>query len=284
MSTRLYDDEPGPPGVGRDRVTGLWGPGPFAAAVDREAAVAERHERSGAVVVIGVRGMGGAEDDDLRRGIAAALRARLRATDMVARLDDADFGVLLVEAPTALGALGRRPARRSVQHAVGSAMPVAAGITVYPAGGPRSGAALLADAEVALLEAREGAGPAVTFETGPGPRPRGPRRAHVARRAPAPGARARRLGARVAAGGRDRDRRRAPAGPVRGPPAARRRRRRHRVAAGRRALRSRPRARRVRARPGGRAGRAARGRARRSASCGCGSAGRRSPTARSCGG
>src|SRR3954471_3031147 len=114
MAARSYDSEPGRPvpqdparsGPGRDRVTGLWGPGPFAAAVDREAAVAERHERPGAVVVVGVRGMGGAEDDDLRRVIAAALRSRLRATDMVARLDDADFGVLLVEAPA--------PAARSV--------------------------------------------------------------------------------------------------------------------------------------------------------------------------
>src|SRR4051812_40247714 len=168
MPTRPHDDEPARPGLGRDRVTGLWGPGPFAAAVDREAAVAERHERPGAVVVIGVRGMGGAEDDDLRRVIAAALRSRLRATDMVARLDDADFGVLLVEAPTRAARSVAAQLVASVQQAVGSAMPVAAGITVYPDGGPRSGAALLADAEVALLEAREGARPAVTFETGLG--------------------------------------------------------------------------------------------------------------------
>jgi Amt family ammonium transporter len=168
MSARLSDGEPARPGTGRDRVTGLWGPGPFAAAVDREAAVAERHERPGAVVVIGVRGMGGCEDDDLRRVIAAALRSRLRATDMVARLDDADFGVLLVEAPTRAARSVAGQLVASVQEAVGSAMPVAAGITVYPAGGPRSGAALLADAEVALLEAREGARPAVTFDTGLG--------------------------------------------------------------------------------------------------------------------
>ncbi len=119
-------------------------------------------------MVIGVRGMGGAEDDDLRRGIAAAIRSRLRATDMVARLDDADFGVLLVEAPARAARSVAGQLVGSVQHAVGSGMRVAAGITVYPDGGPRSGAALLADAEVALLEAREGAGPAVTFDTGLG--------------------------------------------------------------------------------------------------------------------
>src|SRR3954469_9093973 len=170
MAARAYDSDPARPvaqdparsGLGRDRVTGLWGPGPFAAAVDREAAAAQRHERPGAVVVIGVRGMGGAEDDDLRRGIAAALRSRLRATDMVARLDDADFGVRLVEAPArpappvAAPLVGGGAARSgasqlvgAVPRAVGSGMQVAAGITVYPDGGPRSGAALLADAEVA---------------------------------------------------------------------------------------------------------------------------------------
>src|SRR3954465_3199625 len=107
MAARSYDSEPGRPvpqdparsGPGRDRLTGLWGPGPFAAAVDRHAAIAQRHERPGAVVVVGVRGLGGARDDDLRRGVAGALRARLRATDMVARLDDGAFGVLLVEPP-----------------------------------------------------------------------------------------------------------------------------------------------------------------------------------------
>jgi EAL domain-containing protein (putative c-di-GMP-specific phosphodiesterase class I)/GGDEF domain-containing protein len=168
MHTRLHDDGPARPGLGRDRVTGLWGPGPFAAAVDREAAAAQRHERPGAVVVLGVRGMGGVEDDDLRRVIAGAIRARLRATDMVARLDDADFGVLLVESPARAARSVAGQLVGSVQDAVGPGMQVAAGITVYPDGGPRSGAALLADAEVALLEAREGAVPAVAFDTGLG--------------------------------------------------------------------------------------------------------------------
>lgn len=168
MPTRLHDDEPARPGLGRDRVTGLWGPGPFAAAVDREAAAAERHERPGAVVVIGVRGMGGDEDDDLRRGIAAAIRSRLRATDMVARLDDADYGVLLVEAPARAARAVAAQLVEAVQGAVGRGLRVGAGITVYPDGGPRSGAGLLADAEVALLEAREGAGSLVTFDPGLG--------------------------------------------------------------------------------------------------------------------
>jgi len=166
MPTRPHDDEPARPGLGRDLVTGLWGPGPFAAAVDREAAAAERHERPGAVVVIGVRGMGAAEDDDLRRGIAAAIRSRLRATDMVARLDDADFGVLLVEAPAPAARSVAAQLVTSVQGAVGPEMRVAAGITVYPDESPRSGAALLADAEVALLEARGASASAVTFDTG----------------------------------------------------------------------------------------------------------------------
>src|SRR3954447_14690045 len=146
MGARQYDSDPARPapqdparaGLGRDRVTGLWGPGPFAAAVDRQAAVAQRHERPGAVVVVGVRGLGGAEDDDLRRAVAGALRARLRATDMVARLDDGAFGVLLVEAR----AVGARAVAAQLADAVavvvGRALNVAAGITVFPDGGDRS--------------------------------------------------------------------------------------------------------------------------------------------------
>jgi EAL domain-containing protein (putative c-di-GMP-specific phosphodiesterase class I)/GGDEF domain-containing protein len=141
--------------LGRDRVTGLWGPGPFASAVDRQAAIALRHERPGAVVVIGVRGLGDA--DDSRRAIADALRSRLRATDLVARLDDAAFGVLLVEAPAAAARAVAAQLADAVARAVDPTPDVAAGITFFPDGRRRSGAALLADAEVALIEARSAA-------------------------------------------------------------------------------------------------------------------------------
>src|SRR4051794_6962556 len=178
MGARQYDSDPARPapqdparaGLGRDRVTGLWGPGPFAAAVDRQAAVAQRHERPGAVVVVGVRGLGGAEDDDLRRAVAGALRARLRATDMVARLDDGAFGVLLVEAPAGAARAVAAQLAGAVGAVLGPALGVAAGITVFPDGGPRSGAGLLADAEVALLEAADAATPTVEFEPGLGAR------------------------------------------------------------------------------------------------------------------
>jgi EAL domain-containing protein (putative c-di-GMP-specific phosphodiesterase class I)/GGDEF domain-containing protein len=178
METRPYDEgparsapeDPARAGLGRDRVTGLWGPGPFASAVDRQAAIALRHERPGGVVVIGVRGLGGVEDDDLRRAVAGALRSRLRATDMVARLDDAAFGVLLVEAQAGAARAVAGQLVDAVAAVVGPAMSVAAGITVFPDGGPRSGAGLLADAEVALLEAAESSAVAVAFESGLGAR------------------------------------------------------------------------------------------------------------------
>jgi EAL domain-containing protein (putative c-di-GMP-specific phosphodiesterase class I)/GGDEF domain-containing protein len=150
-------------------VTGLWGPGPFAAAVDRQAAIAQRHERPGAVVVVGVRGLGGADDDDLRRAVAGALRARLRATDMVARLDEGTFGVLLVEAPAGAARAVAAQLAEAVSAVVGPALSVAVGITVFPDGGHRSGAGLLADAEVALLEA-DAAAPTVEFAPGLGAR------------------------------------------------------------------------------------------------------------------
>src|SRR3954471_20881449 len=129
MAARAYDSDPARPvaqdparsGLGRDRVTGLWGPGPFAAAVDRHAAIAQRHARPGAVVVVGVRG-GGAEDDDLRRAVAGALRARLRATDMVARLDDGAFGVLLVEAPAGVARAVGAQLAHAVSEVVGPAL------------------------------------------------------------------------------------------------------------------------------------------------------------------
>src|SRR3954453_21534933 len=178
MGARQYDSDPArpgpqdpaPAGLGRDRVTGLWGPGPFAAAVDRHGAIAQRHERPGAVVVVGVRGLGGAEDDDLRRAVGGALRARLRATDMVARVDDGSFGVLLVEAPAGAARAVAAQLAQAVSVAVGPALSVAAGITVFPDGGHRSGAGLLADAEVALLEAADAAAPTAEFASGLGAR------------------------------------------------------------------------------------------------------------------
>jgi EAL domain-containing protein (putative c-di-GMP-specific phosphodiesterase class I)/GGDEF domain-containing protein len=142
------------PGPGRDRVTGLWSPGPFAAALRRQAAIAHRHGRPGAVIVLGLPDAGDAGPTETARRVAAVLRTRLRATDLVARLDEREFGVLLAEVPAASARLVADELVDAVAQALGRGARVDAGLAVFPEEGRgRSAPELLADAEVARLAA-----------------------------------------------------------------------------------------------------------------------------------
>lgn len=94
-----------------DPLTGLYNRRRFRAELDQQVALSARYGGRGAVMVIDVDGLKEVNDshghqagDTLIRGIAAVLRERVRATDVVGRLSGDEFAVLMPRADTA-GAL-----------------------------------------------------------------------------------------------------------------------------------------------------------------------------------
>ncbi|AHV94245.1 sensor domain-containing diguanylate cyclase [Bordetella holmesii] len=103
-------------------------------------------------------GLGHAAGDAVIRGIAALLRSRARASDMLGRLGGEEFVVILpnTDRPQALQAAERiRAAVETFQAVPGGACTVSVGVAVYP----HEGASLtevLARADDALYEAKRG--------------------------------------------------------------------------------------------------------------------------------
>jgi diguanylate cyclase (GGDEF)-like protein len=146
------------PGVA-DELTGLPSARAFAVALDRQAALARRYDRPGAVIVIAAE----RADDPGCRAVAGALRARLRATDLLARVGGCEFAILL---PEARATEARELAGELVTLAKRAAgVPVAAGIASFPDGLDRPAGALLADADAALAAAWVAVPPVALFDT-----------------------------------------------------------------------------------------------------------------------
>lgn len=89
----------------RDELTGLHTRGYFQERVDEEFQRAQRYGRGFAVLLLDVDGLqivndscGQSRGDEILRSIGGALRTRVRAGDVAARLDGDGFGVLLAEA------------------------------------------------------------------------------------------------------------------------------------------------------------------------------------------
>jgi ammonium transporter, Amt family len=148
-----------------DELTGLPGARAFGEALERQAALARRYDRPGALILLA----SARADGPGCRAVARALRERLRATDLVARTSGCEFAVLLPEARAA-------EARELAGELVGLAsraagLPAAAGIACFPDGLDRPAGALLADAEAALAGAR-GSVPPVAMYDACAPRPR----------------------------------------------------------------------------------------------------------------
>jgi len=141
-----------------DELTGLPSERAFAGALERQAALARRYDRLGAVILLATP----RTDDPGCRAVARALRDRLRATDLLARIDGCEFAIL---APEASAAQARELAGELVTHAARAAgMPAAAGIACFPDGLDRPAGALLADADTALAAARGAVPPVAVFD------------------------------------------------------------------------------------------------------------------------
>jgi predicted signal transduction protein with EAL and GGDEF domain len=145
------------PGVA-DELTGLPSARAFAVALDRQAALARRYDRPGAVIVLAAE----RADDAGCRAVAGVLRARLRATDLLSRIGHCEFAILL---PEARATEARELAGQLVavtRKATGVA--AAAGIAAFPDGLDRPAGALLADADAALAAARSAVPPVALFD------------------------------------------------------------------------------------------------------------------------
>jgi len=141
-----------------DELTGLPSARAFAVALDRQAALARRYDRPGAVVVLAAE----RADTPGCRAVAAVLRERLRATDLLARIAGCEFAILL---PEARATEARELAGELVALAVRAAgTPAAAGIACFPDGLDRPAGALLADADTALAAAAAAVPPVVVFD------------------------------------------------------------------------------------------------------------------------
>jgi diguanylate cyclase (GGDEF)-like protein len=141
-----------------DELTGLPSARAFAVALERQAALARRYDRPGAVVLVATA----RADDAGCRAVARVLRERLRTTDLLARTSGCEFAVLL---PEARATQARELAGELVVLAARAAgMPAAAGIACFPDGVDRPAGALLADADSALAAAHGAVPPVVVFD------------------------------------------------------------------------------------------------------------------------
>jgi len=141
-----------------DELTGLPSARAFAVALERQAALARRYDRPGAVILLATA----RTDDPGCRAVGGVLRDRLRTTDLLARTSGCEFAILL---PEARATQARELAGELVGLAARTAgLPAAAGIACFPDGVDRPAGALLADADTALAAAHGAVPPVAVFD------------------------------------------------------------------------------------------------------------------------
>jgi EAL domain-containing protein (putative c-di-GMP-specific phosphodiesterase class I)/GGDEF domain-containing protein len=141
-----------------DELTGLPSARAFAVALERQAALARRYDRPGAVILLATA----RADDPGCRAVAGVLRERLRTTDLLSRTAGCEFAILL---PEARATQSRELAGELVALAArASGLPAAAGIACFPDGLDRPAGGLLADADTALATAHGAAPPVAVFD------------------------------------------------------------------------------------------------------------------------
>jgi diguanylate cyclase (GGDEF)-like protein len=150
-----------------DSLTGLLNRRRFRAELDQYVSFTARYGGQGAVMIIDIDGLKQVNDklghqvgDSLIRRISAALRERVRATDIVARLSGDEFAVLMPQSDTAgamqLGEdLRAAVAEGSLSAAEQGSSTISVGITMF--GGMRDAGAeaVLVAADQAMYRAKE---------------------------------------------------------------------------------------------------------------------------------
>lgn len=162
-----------------DPLTDLLNRRGFDAALSRELSAAERYDRAGAVIALDLDhlkytndSLGHSVGDELIRRTGAVLSERLRDSDVLARLGGDEFAVILPQAdePEAarvaadlLGAIREEATVTGTRGRTGTT--ASAGIALFGGGvGPVSAEELLAEADIAMYDAKEaGRGCSVVF-------------------------------------------------------------------------------------------------------------------------
>ena len=152
-----------------DSLTGLLDRRRFRAELDQFVSFTARYGGRGAVMIIDIDGLKGINDslghhagDNLIRQVAAVMRERVRATDIVARLSGDEFAILIpqtdVEGALQLGEALRAQVAESVRP-ISDADPatISVGITMFGGGEKGGGSeAVLVAADQAMYRAKEG--------------------------------------------------------------------------------------------------------------------------------
>ncbi len=162
-----------------DPLTDLFNRRGFDAALSRELSAAERYDRAGAVISLDLDhfkytndSLGHSVGDELIRRAGSVLSERLRDSDTLARLGGDEFAVILPEADQAeaervaadlLDALRKEATVTGAHGRTGTT--ASAGIALFGGGvGPVSAEELLAEADIAMYDAKEaGRDSAVVF-------------------------------------------------------------------------------------------------------------------------
>jgi len=152
-----------------DSLTGLLDRRRFRAELDQYVSFSARYGGRGAVMIIDIDGLKGVNDslghqagDNLIRQVAAVMRERVRATDIVARLSGDEFAILMpqsdVEGAMQLGEDLRAQVAEGVRP-TSDAEPVTISVGITMFGGGEKGAgseAVLVAADQAMYRAKEG--------------------------------------------------------------------------------------------------------------------------------
>ena len=151
-----------------DSLTGLLDRRRFRAELDQYVSFAARYGGQGAVMIVDIDGLKAINDsfghhagDNLIRQVAATMRERVRATDMVARLSGDEFAILMPQSDTAgalqLGEDLRAQVAESAQAEDGApGATISVGITMFGGKGDTAAEAVLVAADQAMYRAKEG--------------------------------------------------------------------------------------------------------------------------------
>ncbi len=171
-----------------DSLTGLLDRRRFRAELDQYVSFTARYGGRGAVMIIDIDGLKAVNDtlghhagDNLIRQVAAVMRARVRATDVVARLSGDEFAILVpqtdVEGAMQLGEDLREQVAETVKPTSDSGQAtISVGITMFGSEKGISPGAVLVAADHAMYRAKEGGRNQIALFRDPGEPQRDPAR------------------------------------------------------------------------------------------------------------
>lgn len=151
-----------------DSLTGLLDRRRFRAELDQYVSFTARYGGQGAVMIVDIDGLKAINDsyghhagDNLIRQVAATMRERVRATDLVARLSGDEFAILMPQTDTPgalqLGEDLRAQVAETARPAPeAEAATISVGITMFGGGGDTGAETVLVAADQAMYRAKEG--------------------------------------------------------------------------------------------------------------------------------